>query len=85
MSPTALSGEFFGFFSVMSKFSAIVGPLLFTAAVAVFGSSRPAVLALIVFFVAGIALLRTVDVDKGRQAAREADAAAAAAGVIESG
>jgi len=85
MSPTALSGEFFGFFSVMSKFSAIVGPLLFTAAVAVFGSSRPAVLGLIVFFVAGIALLRTVDVDKGRQAAKEADAAAAAAGVIESG
>ena len=85
MSPTALSGEFFGFFSVMSKFSSIVGPLLFTAAVAVFGSSRPAVLALIVFFVVGIALLRTVDVDKGRQAAREADAAAVAAGVIESG
>jgi hypothetical protein len=43
------------------------------------------VLGLIVFFVAGIALLRTVDVDKGRQAAKEADAAAAAAGVIESG
>ncbi len=85
MSPTALSGEFFGFFSVMSKFSAIVGPLLFTAAVAVFGSSRPAVLALIVFFIAGIAILRTVDVDRGRQAAIEADEAAAAAGVIESG
>jgi UMF1 family MFS transporter len=85
MSPTALSGEFFGFFSVMSKFSAIVGPLLFTAAVVVFGSSRPAVLGLIVFFIAGIAILRTVDVDQGRQAAIEADEAAAAAGVIESG
>ena len=85
MSPTALSGEFFGFFSVMSKFSAIVGPLLFTAAVAVFGSSRPAVLGLIVFFIVGIAILRTVDVDQGRQAAIEADEAAAAAGVIESG
>ena len=85
MSPTALSGEFFGFFSVMSKFSAIVGPLLFTAAVVVFGSSRPAVLGLIVFFVLGIAILSTVDEDKGRQAAQEADAAAAAAGVIEAG
>ena len=85
MSPTALSGEFFGFFSVMSKFSAIVGPLLFTAAVVVFGSSRPAVLSLIVFFVIGIVLLGRVDEDRGREAAKEADAAAAAAGVIESG
>lgn len=85
MSPTALSGEFFGFFSVMSKFSAIVGPLLFAAAVAIFGSSRPAVLSLIVFFVVGILILRTVDEEAGRQAARDADAAAAAAGVIESG
>ena len=85
MSPSALSGEFFGFFSVMSKFSAIIGPLLFTAAVAAFGSSRPAVLGLIVFFLVGIAILSRVDEEQGRQAAREADAAAAAAGAIESG
>ena len=84
MSPKALSGEFFGFFSVMSKFSAIVGPLLFTAAVAVFGSSRPAVLGLIVFFVLGIFLLTRVDETEGRRVAREADEAAAAAGIIES-
>lgn len=83
MSPKALSGEFFGFFSVMSKFSAIVGPLLFTAAVAVFGSSRPAVLGLIVFFVLGIYLLTRVDEIEGRRVAREADDAAAAAGIVE--
>ncbi len=83
MSPKALSGEFFGFFSVMSKFSAIVGPLLFTAAVAVFGSSRPAVLGLIVFFALGIYLLTRVDETEGRRVAREADAAAAAAGIVE--
>jgi UMF1 family MFS transporter len=83
MSPKALSGEFFGFFSVMSKFSAIVGPLLFTAAVAVFGSSRPAVLGLIVFFVLGIYLLTRVDETEGRRVARAADEAAAAAGIVE--
>ena len=83
MSPKALSGEFFGFFSVMSKFSAIVGPLLFTAAVAVFGSSRPAVLGLIVFFVLGIYLLTRVDETEGRRVAREADAEAEAAGIVE--
>jgi MFS transporter, UMF1 family len=85
MSPTAESGEFFGFFSVMSKFSAIVGPLLFTAAVAVFDSSRPAVLGVVAFFVLGIVLLMRVDEVSGRRAAVEADLAAAEAGVIESG
>ena len=32
MSPAAKSGEFFGLFGVMEKFSAIIGPLLFAAA-----------------------------------------------------
>ena len=44
MSPRAKSGEFFGFFSVMEKFAGILGPILFAAVVAIFGSSRPAVL-----------------------------------------
>ena len=74
MSPTSVSGEFFGFFSVMSKFSSILGPVLFAGAVAVFGSSRPAVLSLIVFFVVGIVLLNRVDVEAGQRSAREADA-----------
>jgi UMF1 family MFS transporter len=83
MSPTAESGEFFGFFSVMSKFSAILGPLVFVAAVAVFGSSRPAILGVVVFFIVGIILLSRVDEDEGRRVAREADQAAAAAGEVE--
>ena len=83
MAPKALSGEFFGFFSVMSKFSAIFGPLLFVAAVTIFGSSRPAVLGLVVFFVVGIYLLTRVDEVEGRRVAAEEDAAAAAAGIVE--
>jgi UMF1 family MFS transporter len=74
MSPAYESGEFFGFFSVMSKFSSIIGPVLFAAAVAITGSSRPAVLSLVLFFVVGIVILRTVDVDEGRRVAVEADA-----------
>ena len=45
MSPAKKSGEFFGLFGVMEKFSAIIGPLMFAAAGTLFGSSRPAVLA----------------------------------------
>jgi UMF1 family MFS transporter len=73
MSPTSVSGEFFGFFSVMSKFSAILGPVLFAGAVAVFGSSRPAVLSLVLFFVLGIVLLNKVDVEAGQRTAQQAD------------
>jgi len=74
MSPASQSGEFFGFFSIMSKFSALIGPLVFFGAVQLFGSSRPAVLAIIVFFIVGGALLRRVDVEEGRRVARAADA-----------
>ncbi|MGI9647913.1 MAG: MFS transporter [Acidimicrobiia bacterium] len=74
MSPTSQSGEFFGFFSIMSKFSALVGPLIFFLAVQIFGSSRPAVLAIVIFFIVGGLLLRGVDVEEGRRVARAADA-----------
>jgi UMF1 family MFS transporter len=76
MSPAAKSGEFFGFYGVMEKFSAIIGPLIFAAAAAAFDSSRPAVLSLIVLFFIGIFLLTRVDVDEGRRVAKEEDARA---------
>jgi UMF1 family MFS transporter len=70
MSPADKSGEFFGLYSVMAKFSAITGPLLFALAVALFGESRPAVLSLIVLFGLGAYLLTRVDVAEGRRVAR---------------
>ncbi len=75
MSPAAKSGEFFGLFGIMEKFSAILGPFLFAAAVAIFGSSRPAVLSLIALFVIGIVVLARVNVEEGRRVAQEEDAA----------
>ena len=41
---------------------------------AIFGSSRPAVLSLIVFFIAGMILLLRVDVETGRRVARVEEA-----------
>ncbi|MBP1631955.1 MAG: major facilitator superfamily transporter, partial [Acidobacteria bacterium] len=78
MCPAPLSGEFFGFFSIMEKMSSFFGPLLFAAAVAIFGSSRPAVLSVILFFIVGGWLLTRVDVEEGRRAAREEEQAVAA-------
>jgi UMF1 family MFS transporter len=76
MSPAAKSGEFFGLYGVMEKFSAIIGPLLFAAAATIFDSSRPAVLSLVALFFIGIFLLRRVDIEEGRRVAQEEDAAA---------
>lgn len=74
MCPSSKSGEFFGLFSVMSKFSSIIGPLLFAAAVAIFGNSRPAILSLIVLFILGGFLLSRVDIEAGQRLAKEEDA-----------
>ncbi|MGA9533070.1 MAG: MFS transporter, partial [Anaerolineales bacterium] len=73
--PAAKSGEFFGLFGIMEKFSAFLGPLVFAAAVATFGSSRPAVLSIVVFFIVGGILLSRVDVEAGRAVARREDQA----------
>jgi UMF1 family MFS transporter len=71
MIPPHKSSEFFGFFSVFEKFAGIAGPAIFALAVTITGSSRPAVLSVIAFFIAGAALLVRVDVAEGeREAAR---------------
>lgn len=76
MIPRHKSGEFFGFFGVLNKMAAIIGPALFTAAVTLTGSSRYAILSIIVLFVGGGALLLLVDVEEGRRVAREEEARA---------
>ena len=74
LAPASKSGEFFGFFSTMSKFSSITGPLIFAAVISIFGNSRPAVLSLIVLFILGGALLARVDVEAGKRHADEENA-----------
>ena len=75
MIPQHKSGEFFGFFSVFEKFAGIFGPLIFAGTIAVSGSSRNAILSVILFFGVGALLLLRVDVPEGQRAAREAERA----------
>ena len=74
MIPKSKSGEFFGFYSVFEKGASILGPLVFWLVLQLSGSSRNAILALIAFFAAGAALLASVNVSRGRDAARQAEA-----------
>lgn len=58
--PSESSGEFFGFYAVTSKFAAILGPILVGAATQVFGHIRYGVPWLVLFYIVGWFLLRTI-------------------------
>jgi UMF1 family MFS transporter len=66
MIPEEASAEFYGFYSVFSKFAAIWGPLVFAVVSNATGSGRPAILSVIGFFAIGFVLLSLVDVDEAR-------------------
>jgi len=70
MIPKHKSSEYFGFFAVFEKFAGIAGPALFAASITLFGSSRAAVLSVIVFFILGALVLTRVDVQAGEAQAR---------------
>lgn len=67
MIPEGASAEFYGFYSVFTKFSAIWGPLTFAIIRQVSGTARLSILSLIVFFVAGMVLLYFVNEEKARE------------------
>jgi UMF1 family MFS transporter len=74
MIPRHKSSEFFAFFGVFERYAGILGPLVFASMVEMTGSSRNAILAVLVFFIVGGAILAFVDVDSGRRSARAAEA-----------
>jgi UMF1 family MFS transporter len=74
MIPRHKSSEFFAFFGVFERYAGILGPLVFASMVESTGSSRNAILAVLVFFIVGGGILAFVDVDRGRMVAREAEA-----------
>lgn len=74
MIPRHKSGEFFGLFSVLEKFAGLLGPGVFWLAARGTGSTRDAMLSVVLFFVVGAWLLLKVDVEAGQRLARESDA-----------
>jgi len=65
MVPRSKSGEFFGFYSMSSRFAGIVGPLIFSVIGQLTGSSRLSILFLVSFFLVGGFLLSTVNEKEG--------------------
>jgi MFS transporter, UMF1 family len=71
MVPVDAPAEFFGFYSVVNKFSAMGGPFLFALIRHWTGSSRYALMAVMFFFILGILLLAMVDERKARGLSEE--------------
>ncbi len=82
MIPRTRSSQFFSFYSVFEKMAGILGPVVFGVASQITGTGRIGILAVIVFFIAGIVLLNRVDIDEGRRVARAEDAATEAADAL---
>ena len=69
--PFGRNAEFFGFYGLSGKFSAIFGPFVFGLAAQLTGSSRFGILSLAVFFLIGIGLLWGLQIEKGKQEAAQ--------------
>lgn len=66
MIPENAPAEFFGFYSVVNKFSAVWGPFIFALIRHWTGSSRNAILSIILFFILGFIMLGFVNEAKAR-------------------
>jgi len=69
--PAEKSAEFFGFYNMLGKFAAIIGPALMGTISLVTGSARLGILSILLLFILGAFLLNKVDLDEGKRLAAE--------------
>ena len=69
--PSSKSAEFFGFYNMLGKFAAVVGPFMVGAVSLATGDHRLGLLSIIILFISGAALLIKVNVTAGEQALKE--------------
>jgi MFS transporter, UMF1 family len=58
--PQSREAEYFGVYSLVGKSSAVLGPLIFGYMSSTYGSQRPAILSIAVFFLVGMVILLSV-------------------------
>jgi UMF1 family MFS transporter len=68
--PANKSAEFFGFYNMLGKFAAVVGPVLMGWVGVVSGNPRIGIVSIIVLFLSGAALLYRVNEEEGIRTAR---------------
>jgi len=74
MIPKSKSGEFFGFYNMMGKFAAVLGPLMMGWVAIITQNPRISILSVLLLFIGGAMLLALVDEEKGRRQAQAFEA-----------
>ena len=67
--PEQKSAEFYGFYNMLGKFAAVVGPILVGWITVITGNPRAGILSIVVLFIIGGLLLSRVDFKKGERVA----------------
>ncbi|MCF7934102.1 MAG: MFS transporter [Spirochaetia bacterium] len=65
--PEAQAAEFFGFFNLLGKFAAVIGPVLMGTITVISGSNRLGILSITILFIAGALVLTRVDEQEGKR------------------
>jgi len=69
--PENKAAEFFGFFNMLGKFAAVLGPFLMGTVTILTNSNRIGILSILILFVIGALLLTRVNEEEGRRMAAE--------------
>ena len=69
--PAGKSAEFFGFYNMVGKFAAVIGPALMGWVALTTGDSRKAIFAITALLIVGVMCFYFVDEEKGRKAVAE--------------
>ena len=69
--PSNKAAEFFGFYNMLGKFAAVIGPVLMGFVAVVTGNARHAILSILILFLIGGILLYFVDEKEGARIARD--------------
>jgi len=69
--PVDKSAQFFGFYNMLGKFAAVIGPVLMGSVTVLTGNVRYGIVSIIVLFITGGILLYFVDEKEGQRIARE--------------
>ena len=65
--PLDKSAEFFGFYNMLGKFAAVIGPFLMGLVTVLSGNARLGILSILILFISGAAVLWKVDIAQGEK------------------
>lgn len=69
--PVKKSAQFFGFYNMLGKFAAVIGPMMMGTVTLITGNIRFSILSLLLLFITGGYLLTRVDIEEGERIAQE--------------